>query len=106
MAHDDESGVAAEAESGRGGAAAEAPGAAAEAAFFWGYGRPRAVARAQDGFGVVARSHGLARVEEGAGRALGPLVDAMRNATDEERSAILDGLAALRRLLPESRRDP
>ena len=36
---------------------------------------------------------------------LGPLVDAMRNATDEERSAILDGLAALRRLLPESRRD-
>jgi len=27
---------------------------------------------------------------------LGPLVDAMRNATDEERSAILDGLAALR----------
>jgi len=37
---------------------------------------------------------------------LGPLVDAMRNATDAERSAILDGLAALRRLLPGSRRDP
>jgi DNA-binding MarR family transcriptional regulator len=36
---------------------------------------------------------------------LGPLADAMRNATDEERSAILDGLAALRRLLPESRKD-
>ena len=35
---------------------------------------------------------------------LGPLVDAMRNATDAERSAILDGLAALRRLLPGSRR--
>jgi len=33
------------------------------------------------------------------------LVDAVRNATDEERSVILDGLAALRRLLPESRRD-
>jgi len=33
---------------------------------------------------------------------LGPLVDALRNATDEERSAIVDGLAALRRLLPGS----
>jgi hypothetical protein len=31
---------------------------------------------------------------------LGPLVDALRNASDDERSAILDGPAALRRLLP------
>jgi hypothetical protein len=31
---------------------------------------------------------------------LGPLVDAPRNASDDERSAILDGPAALRRLLP------
>jgi hypothetical protein len=33
---------------------------------------------------------------------LGPLVNAMENATEEERSAILDGLAVLRRLLPGS----
>ena len=42
----------------RGGAAAQAPGAAAEAAFLWGFGRPPAIAGVQDGAGVAAVSQG------------------------------------------------
>src|SRR5580700_6831471 len=54
----------------RGGAAAQAPGASAEASFHRGFGGALAVARQEDGFGVGAVHEGLAGGEVGAGRAL------------------------------------